>query len=71
MRRINLEKIAPAIIENTANNAITPASIMMTLNYIGSLLGLETALGISGAHAEIRTLVEWFIDRLEPVEDPA
>jgi AcrR family transcriptional regulator len=66
LRRFNLEHVAPAITAVTANGEITPASVMMVLNYIGSLLGLETALGISGVHDEIRRLVGWCVDRLEP-----
>lgn len=66
MRRTNLGRIAPAIEKRTSNTAVKPAAVLMTLNYIGSLLALENALGISGLHAEIRALVEWFVDQVEP-----
>lgn len=67
LRRFNIERIAPAIATATsAGDTITPAAVMMVLNYVGSLLGLETALGISGVHSEIRALVNWCVDRLEP-----
>lgn len=66
MRRTKLAHIAPAFAERTSSSAVTPAAVLMTLNYIGSLLALENALGISGLHDEIRTLVEWFVDQVEP-----
>lgn len=66
-RKSSLDHLAP-MIEAFApeGGTITPAAVMMVLNYVGSLLGLETALGISGVHDEIRTLVSWCVDRLEP-----
>jgi len=68
IRRFNLERVAPALAAVTQTDTITPAAVVMVLNYVGSLLGLETALGISGVHSEIRSLVEWCVDRLEPGE---
>jgi AcrR family transcriptional regulator len=45
---------------------ISSAAAMMMINFVGSLLGLEAAIGISGVHAEIRALVDWCVDQLEP-----
>lgn len=64
MRAADLSHILPVVPAD--GEAITPAAVMMVLNFVGSLLGLETALGISGQHAEIRKLVDWCVDRLEP-----
>lgn len=66
IRQISLGHIAPAIEAFAHEKAITPPGVMMVLNYIGSLLGLESALGISGLHPEIRGFVDWCVDRLEP-----
>lgn len=46
---------------------ISSAAVMMVINFVGSLLGLESAIGISGMHAEIRALIDWCVERLEPV----
>lgn len=67
IRTFNLDRAAPAIHAATkGQDEVSPAAVMMALNFIGSLLGLESALGISGKHSEIRTLVEWCIEKLEP-----
>ena len=66
-RKSSLDDLGPVIEAITsADGAITPAAVMMVLNYVGSLVGLETALGITGVHDEIRTLVNWCVDKLEP-----
>ena len=46
--------------------AITPFAVTMAITSIGSVLGLESAIGISGGHAETRAMIEWCIDQLEP-----
>ena len=67
MRTFNFTHMAPAIAAATAGSEdVSPAAVVMVLNFVGSLLGLETALGISGVHDEIRALVAWCVDRLEP-----
>lgn len=66
IRKFNFERIAPAIASAAGGKEISPAAVVMVLNYVGSLLGLETALGISGVHGEIRALVETCVDQLEP-----
>lgn len=66
IRRFNFERVGPAIAAATHSDAVTPAAVVMVLNYVGSLLGLETALGISGVHSEIRALIGWCVDQLEP-----
>lgn len=48
-------------------NAVNPFAVTMAITAIGSSLGLETAIGISGGHSELRELIEWCIDQLEPV----
>jgi AcrR family transcriptional regulator len=46
--------------------AVSPFAVTMAISSIGSILGLETAIGITGGHAETRALIEWCIDQLEP-----
>lgn len=46
--------------------AVTPFALTMVLSAVGSILGLETAIGIGGGHAETRRMIEWCIDELEP-----
>ncbi|WP_159982121.1 MULTISPECIES: TetR/AcrR family transcriptional regulator [unclassified Novosphingobium] len=65
LRTIDFHHVAPALQEATAEAKVTPAAIVMVLNYVGSLLSVESALGIQGVHSEIRALVDWCVDRLE------
>lgn len=48
------------------SEAVNPFAVTMAITAIGSMLGLEHAIGISGGHAQTRALIEWCIDRLEP-----
>lgn len=47
-------------------HAVNPFAVTMAISSIGSILGLETAIGITGGHAETRALIDWCIDQLEP-----
>jgi AcrR family transcriptional regulator len=42
-----------------------PAILAMAIGAIGTILGLESTLGITDGHAEMRSAVEWCLDRLE------
>jgi len=68
IRRLGLDRLqklvpppAPGI------DAVTPFALTMVLSAVGSILGLETAIGIGGGHAETRRMIEWCIDELEPL----
>jgi len=66
-RNMGLEHIAlPIGGAGQEKEPLSPKAVMMVINFVGSLLGLETAIGISGAHPEIRALVDWCVDELEP-----
>lgn len=39
--------------------------ITLSVTSLGELLGIESALGISGGHEEIKMIVDWFLRRLE------
>ncbi|MCX7863731.1 MAG: TetR/AcrR family transcriptional regulator [Novosphingobium sp.] len=67
VRRLGLARLAerfhPPL---TGRDAVNPFAVTMAITAIGSILGLETAIGITGGHAETRALIEWCIDQLEP-----
>jgi len=50
----------------TGKDAISPFAVTMALTSIGSILGLESAIGIAGGHDELRHMVKWCNDQLEP-----
>ena len=67
VRRLGLSKMDSLIHRPAAGmEAVTPFAVTMAITAIGSILGLENAIGISGGHAEMRTMIEWCIDQLEP-----
>lgn len=66
IRSFDLGRIAPAIDAAMGGDSASPAAVVMLVNFAGSLLGTEAALGITGMHGEIRALVEWCIDRIDP-----
>lgn len=71
IRREGLDKVAAQLRAAVPGKpALSPDAVVMAITYIGSLLGLETAIGISGAHAGIRALVDWCVDELEPPQGP-
>ena len=47
-----------------------PVAVAMLLACVAQLLDRETALGASRGHAELMGLVEWCLQRLEPVAGP-
>lgn len=67
IRRLGLESLDKSFrAPDSANGAVNPFAVTMAITSIGSILGLETAIGIEGGHTETRTLIEWCIDQLEP-----
>lgn len=66
LRAIDFHRVALALQEPNAEANMAPAAVIMVLNYVGSMLSVESALGINGMHSEIRALVDWCVDRLEP-----
>ena len=67
VRRLGLDRLE-AMIRRPAPGmeAVTPFAVTMVISALGSVLGLETAIGIGGGHAETRAMIEWCIDQLEP-----
>jgi len=67
VRRLGLERL-DALIRRPAPGAeaVTPFAVTMAISAVGSILGLENAIGIAGGHAETRAMIEWCIDQIEP-----
>jgi AcrR family transcriptional regulator len=67
VRRLGLGKLEERFRRPVAGReAVNPFAVTMAINAVGSILGLETAIGITGGHVETRALIEWCIDQLEP-----
>lgn len=69
VRRLGLDRLEERFRRPDAGtDAVNPFAVTMAIASVGNVLGLETAIGISGGHAELRALIEWCIDQLEPIE---
>lgn len=49
-----------------AEGIISPFAVTLLISSLGSVLGLDSSLGLSGGHPEARALIEWCLDQLEP-----
>jgi AcrR family transcriptional regulator len=66
MRRTGLSTIADKLqVPAPGSDVLDPFALTMAILAIGSILGMESALGISGGHKETRTLVQWCLDQLQ------
>ena len=63
VRRLGLSRLE--VLTQGSAPEITPFAVTMAIGAVGSILGLETAIGIAGGHAETRALIAWCIDQLE------
>lgn len=67
VRRLGLDRLEERFRRpDKGKEAVNPFAVTMAITSIGSILGLETAIGITGGHTETRALIEWCIDQLEP-----
>lgn len=67
VRRLGLEPLERLLQKpEGGHDAVSAFAVTMAISSVGSILGLETAIGIAGGHAETRALIEWCIDALEP-----
>lgn len=67
VRRLGLDRMEARFRRpDNGVDEVNPFAVTMAITSIGSILGLETAIGITGGHAETRALIEWCIDQLEP-----
>jgi AcrR family transcriptional regulator len=71
MRRVGLEKVEAQLRRSRLDPRISGAlPVTLAISSIGSVLGLEATLGISGGHAKLREAVGWYLDQLEPEPVP-
>lgn len=67
VRRLGLGELERTLQKpESGRDAVGAFAVTMAISSVGSILGLESAIGISGGHAETRALIEWCIDQLEP-----
>ena len=72
IRRFVAEQLAARVRESGLDGDLfTPFAVSLTLSSLGAILGFEAALGISGGHADTRSLVEWGLQHLEPAKSHA
>lgn len=68
IRKLGLDRLEGLLQRPAAGmDPVTPFALTMAISAVGSILGLETAIGIAGGHAETRRMIEWCIDQLEPM----
>ena len=71
VRRLGLERLDRHLHKpGPEGDAVNPFAVTMAITSIGSVLGLENAIGLTGGHAETRAMIEWCINRLEPENQP-
>jgi AcrR family transcriptional regulator len=67
VRRVELPRLTERLSQAAPDpDVFSPFAVTGAIAAVAGVLGLESALGISGGHAETRALVEWCLDRLEP-----
>lgn len=67
VRLLGLDRLDTLLRQNpAAREPVNAYAVTMAITSIGSVLGLEAAIGISGGHKELRAMIEWAIDQLEP-----
>ena len=66
MRRVVAERLAARLAAPSDAEVFTPLGVTLGVTLMGSILGFEAALGISGGHEDPKTIAEWLLRRLEP-----
>lgn len=66
-RRNVAEKLATRLKTTNLDPTIfSPLGLTVAINLMGSILGFDSALGISGGHRDVETIVAWCLRQLEP-----
>jgi len=52
-------------------DTFTPIGVAVSVFLMGGIFGFETALGLSGGHREVETIVAWGLRQFEPEGAPA
>ena len=69
-RRMQIGMISDVVERSGVDIApMTPASLALLMAAVSRTLVMETQLGITLAHADLREVIELFLDRIEPAED--
>jgi AcrR family transcriptional regulator len=72
IRRVVLDGLSERLRDSGVDPKLFPPfGVTLGLSLVGGILGFESALGLSGGHAELRFIVERFLARLEPAGAPA
>lgn len=67
IRLVGLDRIREAMARTAPDKrVVVPEAVTLAISSIGHGIGQQSGLGIFGGHAELRALVEWCIDQLEP-----
>lgn len=67
VRRLGLERLNESLHTPPGSaGAVNAFAVTMAITSIGSVLGLENAIGLSGGHAQTHAMIGWCIDQLEP-----
>lgn len=67
IRLVGLDRVREQIARAAPERqALVPEAVTMAISAIGHSIGLQARLGLTGGHSELRALVEWCIDQLEP-----
>jgi AcrR family transcriptional regulator len=67
LRALMVDKLGP-VIKAAAPNAefMSPAGVLLALNFVGHMLGFEAAVGVRQGHTELRMFMEGCLRQIEP-----
>jgi AcrR family transcriptional regulator len=67
VRRMVADKLSRHVNDASPDPEVfTPLAVTVAITQMGGILGFESALGISGGHQEVQSMVEWCLRQLEP-----
>jgi AcrR family transcriptional regulator len=67
LRRFVADRLSDRLKDaGAAEGVFTPFGVTVAITSMGGILGFESALGISGGHAETRAIMERWLQELEP-----
>jgi AcrR family transcriptional regulator len=71
VRRLGLDVLERKLaLQSDDRGAISALGIIVAITSVGSIIGLENAIGISGGHRETHALLSWCLDQIEPPVSP-
>lgn len=66
IRLVGLERLRRQMADLPLDDVVNPEAVTLAISSIGHVIGQQSRLGIAGGHTELRALIEWCLDRLEP-----